>query len=158
MVDYLLDLGAPAAVYDIHGNCVVSLMVDKMPELAYKALNQFMTVEKASRKVYYYLCNLDFDVSCKLGRTPARPILEVTVTTRFTLAGYKLQACFKPLGYKCYFLLEMPTEHVQKLSARPEKIRVACVARDRFSNKMLHATMSRVTFLGDMLLACHAHV
>ena len=74
-------------MYDSDGNCAVSLLVDKMPKLAYKALNQFLIEEKASRKNYYYLSNLEFDVSCKLGRTPAKPILEVKLTFTLTMSG-----------------------------------------------------------------------
>eukprot|EP00794_Sanderia_malayensis_P006244 gene6244-6963_t len=79
MVAYLLEFGAASAVYDSQGNCAVALMVDTMPKQAYKALNQFLTEKKASRTSYYYLSNLDFDTTCKLGRTPAKPVLEAIV-------------------------------------------------------------------------------
>ncbi len=41
----------------------------------------------------------------------------------------------KAAATRATFLFEMATEHVKKLSPRPEKLRVAHVARDRFSNR-----------------------
>ncbi len=53
------------------------------------------------------------------------------------VSNKEVKAGIKPqLQYTCDFVLEMTTEHVQKLSPRPEKLRVARVARDIFSNRM----------------------
>ena len=76
-MEYFLRLGVASAVYDCDGNCAVSLMIEKMPQLAKTALDQFFIEDKPNRKNFYYLSNLEFDVHCKLGRTPARPVLEV---------------------------------------------------------------------------------
>ena len=43
---YLLETGAPAAVYDKDGNACLSLMVEKMPFIALEALEQFTQLTK----------------------------------------------------------------------------------------------------------------
>eukprot|EP00795_Rhopilema_esculentum_P002479 gene2479-18141_t len=73
---FLLNLGVAAAVYDDQGNSAVSLMIEKMPDLAVQALDQFIVEDKPNRKIYFYLCSLEYAVSCKFGQTPARSALE----------------------------------------------------------------------------------
>ena len=75
---FLLNLGVAAAVYDDQGNSAVSLMIEKMPDLVVQALDQFIVEDKPNRKIYFYLCSLEYSVSCKFGLTPARSVLEVT--------------------------------------------------------------------------------
>ena len=55
----LLDFDAPAGVYDIKGNSAMSHMVEKMPNVAYAALSQFYVDDKALRRKYYYLNQLE---------------------------------------------------------------------------------------------------
>ena len=89
-MEYFLGLGVASAVYDSDGNCAVSLMIEKMPQLAKTALDQFFIEDKPNRKNFYYLSNLEFDVHCKLGRTPARPVLEVKDCSSFFLLNLKV--------------------------------------------------------------------
>ena len=55
----LLDYDAPAGVYDIKGNSAMAHMVEKMPNVAYVALAQFYVDDKALRRKYYYLNQLE---------------------------------------------------------------------------------------------------
>lgn len=55
----LLDLGAPAGVYDDTGTSCLTHMIEKMPDVAAMALNQFQRVDKTSRTLYYYLSYLE---------------------------------------------------------------------------------------------------
>lgn len=73
----MLSIEVAAAVYDDFGTCAVALMVEKMPDLAYVALNQFLVEDKPTRTNYYHLCALEYDTRCKTGKTPARSVLEV---------------------------------------------------------------------------------
>eukprot|EP00111_Clytia_hemisphaerica_P019381 TCONS_00057216-protein len=63
---FLLEQGAPAGVYDNGGRLALSLMVQKMPDVAKIALGQFVTVDKALRKKYYYLNYLETDTWSRL--------------------------------------------------------------------------------------------
>eukprot|EP00794_Sanderia_malayensis_P014412 gene14412-15918_t len=56
---FLLEAGAPAAIYDDMGNSCLSLMVEKMPGIAIEALEQFHSTDRALRKKYYYLNYLE---------------------------------------------------------------------------------------------------
>ncbi|XP_066918568.1 transient receptor potential channel pyrexia-like [Clytia hemisphaerica] len=53
--ELLLDEGAPAGVYDDSKLATLTLMIEKMPSVALKALDQFYTVSRANRKQYCYL-------------------------------------------------------------------------------------------------------
>ena len=79
----MLGIEAPAAVYDNVGTCAVALMAEKMPDLAKKALDQFLVEDKPTRINYFHLCALEYDTRCKIGRTPAKSVLEVTIFTFF---------------------------------------------------------------------------
>ena len=56
---FLLEAGAPSAVYDDKGNSCLSLMVEKMPGIAMESLEQFHSMDRALRKKYYYLNYLE---------------------------------------------------------------------------------------------------
>ena len=79
-------MGAAAAAYDNGGICAVALMVDKMPDLARLALDQFLIEDKPTRTNYYHLCALEFDTRCKMGKTPARSVLEVFPFRHFRIS------------------------------------------------------------------------
>eukprot|EP00794_Sanderia_malayensis_P013784 gene13784-15226_t len=60
---YLVEHGAPAGVFDESGLSAMSLMIEKMPKIAEEALEQFMDIDRAFRKEYYYLNYLEQDPS-----------------------------------------------------------------------------------------------
>lgn len=49
-------------MYDDGGTSALTLMVEKMPDVAKIALGQFQMVDKALRKKFYYLNYLETDV------------------------------------------------------------------------------------------------
>ena len=56
---YLLSKNAPSAVYDDQGVSCLSIMVQKMPGVAFLALQQFYAEDPANRKRYCYLNYLE---------------------------------------------------------------------------------------------------
>jgi len=56
---YLLSIKAPSAVYDDQGVSCLSIMVQKMPGVAFLALQQFYAEDRANRKLYCYLNYLE---------------------------------------------------------------------------------------------------
>jgi len=58
---YLIEQGAPAGVYDSSGTTCLSLMIEKMPQIAIEAVEQFHLLDRAFRKHYYYLSYLEPD-------------------------------------------------------------------------------------------------
>ncbi|XP_066920026.1 transient receptor potential cation channel subfamily A member 1-like [Clytia hemisphaerica] len=56
---YLLSKNAPSAVYDDQGVSCLSIMVQKMPGVAFLALQQFYAEDPANRKLYCYLNYLE---------------------------------------------------------------------------------------------------
>ncbi|XP_065055117.1 uncharacterized protein LOC135683708 [Rhopilema esculentum] len=60
---YLIERGAPAGVFDESGLSAVSLLIEKMPKVAKDALEQFVNIDRAFRKEYYYLGHLEHDPS-----------------------------------------------------------------------------------------------
>ena len=55
----LIDMGAPAGVYDIKGEVALSLLILKMPDVALIALDQFHSEDMINRKEYYFLNYLE---------------------------------------------------------------------------------------------------
>ncbi|XP_028415191.1 transient receptor potential cation channel subfamily V member 5-like [Dendronephthya gigantea] len=55
----LISLDVPAGVCDENGVTAMSLMVAKMPPVAKEALEQFHSMDRANRKQYYYLNQLE---------------------------------------------------------------------------------------------------
>ncbi len=55
----LIDMGAPAGVYDIKGEVALSLLILKMPDVALVALDQFHSEDMINRKEYYFLNYLE---------------------------------------------------------------------------------------------------
>lgn len=58
---FLIEYGAPAGVYDCSGTSCLSLMIEKMPQIALEAVEQFHQLDLAFRKHYYYLSYLEPD-------------------------------------------------------------------------------------------------
>lgn len=58
---FLIEQGAPAGVYDSSGTPCLSLMIEKMPQIAIEAVEQFHLLDRAFRKHYYYLSYLEPD-------------------------------------------------------------------------------------------------
>jgi len=81
----LLDFDAPAGVYDGKGNSAMAHMVEKMPNVAYAALSQFYIDDKALRRKYYYLNQLESGKDEKeLGQNNAKTALEMIVVYKET--------------------------------------------------------------------------
>ena len=58
---YLIERGAPVGVYDDSGTPCLSLMIEKMPNIAIEAVEQFHNIDRAFRKHYFYLNYLEND-------------------------------------------------------------------------------------------------
>lgn len=58
---FLIEQGAPAGVYDTSGTSCLALMIEKMPQVAIEAAEQFHLLDRAFRKHYYYLSYLEPD-------------------------------------------------------------------------------------------------
>ena len=52
---FLVEQGAPTGVYDISGTPLLSLMIEKMPQIAMEAVEQFHLLDRAFRKHDFYL-------------------------------------------------------------------------------------------------------
>ena len=61
----LLDLDAPAGVHDDKGTSAMAHMVEKMPNVAYAALAQYYVDDKALRRKYFYLNQLESEKNQK---------------------------------------------------------------------------------------------
>ncbi len=70
--------GAPAGVYDDMGNSALSLLIEKIPEVALDAIDQFHSVDTVNRKEFYFLNYLE-GTKLKEQKTPARTPLEIAV-------------------------------------------------------------------------------
>ena len=58
---FLVEQGAPCGVYDSSGTPLLSLLIEKMPQIAMEAIEQFHFLDRAFRKHYYYLGSLEMD-------------------------------------------------------------------------------------------------
>ena len=74
----LIAEGAPAGVYDNLGNSALSLLIEKIPEVALNAMDQFHSVDMINRKEFYFLNYLE-GTKLKEEKTPARTPLEIAV-------------------------------------------------------------------------------
>lgn len=75
----LVKQGIPAEVSDENGVTALSLMVSKMPPVAKEALDQFHSLDRASRKQYYYLNSLEPSKPDQKGHILAKTPLEEVV-------------------------------------------------------------------------------
>ncbi|XP_028405944.1 uncharacterized protein LOC114528490 [Dendronephthya gigantea] len=74
----LIAKGAPAGVCDNLGNSALSLLIEKIPEVALDAMDQFHSVDTVNRKEFYFLNYLE-STKLKEKKTPARTPLEIAV-------------------------------------------------------------------------------
>ena len=75
---HLINEGAPDGVCDDVGNSALSLLIEKIPEVALEALDQFHCSDSITRKNFYFLNYLETS-KLKEERTPARTPLEIAV-------------------------------------------------------------------------------
>lgn len=68
-----MEQGAPVGVYDDGGTSALTLMVEKMPDVAKIALGQFEVVDKALRKNYFYLNYLECETWKKKSTLHGKP-------------------------------------------------------------------------------------
>lgn len=75
----LIERSAEAGVADDSGMTALVLMITKMPNVAKKALNQFYSTDRANRKQYFYLNQLEPAVPTCMSNGCAKTALEVIV-------------------------------------------------------------------------------
>ena len=99
----LLDFDAPAGVYDNKGNSAMANMVEKMPQIAYAALAQFFVDDKALRRKYYYLNQLESARNEKeAGKDHAKTTLEVDYDLFSNMLDYVFpEVLTRPYFKKC---------------------------------------------------------
>ena len=56
---FLLDIGAPAGIYDSEGNSAITYLLEKMPHVAYRALHQFVVSNRSLKQSDMYLMYLE---------------------------------------------------------------------------------------------------
>jgi hypothetical protein len=74
----LIKEGAPAGVCDNMGNSALCLLIERIPEVALKAMDQFHSVDTINRKEFYFLNYLE-GTKLTEQKTPARTPLEIAV-------------------------------------------------------------------------------
>lgn len=75
---FLIIAGASAAVCDSQGNSVISLLIERLPSVALKALDQFHLKDRINRKQFFYLNCLESH-RAEDGPTRAKTPLEVSI-------------------------------------------------------------------------------
>ena len=97
----LITEGAPAGVYDNVGNSALSLLIEKIPEVALEAMDQFHSVDTVNRKEFYFLNYLEgrkFEQ-----KTPARTPLEIAVQNeRFDIVMHPVMQRLIGVKWKMY--------------------------------------------------------
>ena len=79
---FLLDIGAPAGVYDSEGNSAIAHLVEKMPHVGYRALHQFIVSNMPLKRSEMYLSYLETNTRGKSGMIAKSP-LEVKIVDVF---------------------------------------------------------------------------
>ncbi|XP_028398324.1 uncharacterized protein LOC114521948 [Dendronephthya gigantea] len=100
----LVSEGAPAGVYDHMGNSALSLLIEKIPEVALIALDQFHTVDYINRREFYFLNYLEgAKLQDGLQETPARSPLEIAVQNeRFDVIMHPVMRRLIAVKWKIY--------------------------------------------------------
>ncbi|XP_028408521.1 uncharacterized protein LOC114531074 [Dendronephthya gigantea] len=94
--------GAPAGVYDNLGNSALSLLIEKIPEVALDAMDQFHSVDTINRKEFYFLNYLE-STKLKEEKTPARTPLEIAVQNeRFDIIMHPVMQRLIGLKWQMY--------------------------------------------------------
>ncbi|CAH1253679.1 TRPA1 [Branchiostoma lanceolatum] len=76
---HLVEQGAEAGVQDYSGQACITHMITKMPPVAKEALNQFHPTDRANRKQYYYLNNIEPVLPGEAEDSLAKTPMEVAV-------------------------------------------------------------------------------
>ena len=71
---FLLDIGAPAGIYDNEGNSCISYLLEKMPHVAYCALHQFVVTNMSLKQSDMYLKHLENDTKGKHSMIQKSPL------------------------------------------------------------------------------------
>ena len=77
----LIDEGSSSCLLDTSGNSALSVIIDRLPQLALEALNQLHTTDVITRKEFYYLNFLETS-RMKLETKKARTPLETAVVMK----------------------------------------------------------------------------
>ena len=98
----LINEGSPAGVYDNLGNSALCLLIEKIPEVALKAMDQFHSVDTINRKEFYFLNYLE-GTKLKEQKTPARTPLEIAVQNeRFDIIMHPVMQRLIAVKWKMY--------------------------------------------------------
>ncbi len=79
----LINEGASATIYDTEGNSAMTILTDKMPDVAVQAMDQLYSTDNVNRKEFFSLNHLEgakINEGCK---TTARTPLEIAVQKRY---------------------------------------------------------------------------
>lgn len=71
---FLLDIGAPAGIYDSEGNSAIGYLLEKMPHVAYRALHQFVVTNMSLKQSDMYLKHLESNAKGKLAMIHKSPL------------------------------------------------------------------------------------
>ncbi|XP_047134098.1 uncharacterized protein LOC100209684 isoform X1 [Hydra vulgaris] len=99
----LLDLEAPIGVYDNDGNFCLSYLIEKMPDVAYQALNQFKVANISLGRNEVYLSYLEKNPNSKVGNFTKVPLEMITIYDEYDLIMHPviqtmLEVKWKKLG------------------------------------------------------------
>ena len=98
----LINEGAPAGVYDNLGNSALCLLIEKIPEVALKAMDQFHSADTINRTEFYFLNYLE-GTKLKEQKTPARTPLEIAVQNeRFDIIMHPVMQRLIAVKWKMY--------------------------------------------------------
>ena len=64
---FLLDIGAPIGVYDSNGVSALACLIERIPNVAYRALEQYQTNNISLKQSRMYLSHLETDTTAKKG-------------------------------------------------------------------------------------------
>ena len=69
-----MEKGTPVGIYNDVGISALSIMVEKMPDVAKLALEQFQQIDNAIRRKYYYLNYLEVETWRKNQTDKGKPL------------------------------------------------------------------------------------
>lgn len=75
--DFLIKLGMPSAVFDLHGNSALAYLVENIPLVGYQALGQYIEPKNNSSHCFLYLAALEGIESNKSSESLAKSTLDV---------------------------------------------------------------------------------
>jgi hypothetical protein len=94
---FLINAGASAAVWDSQGNSVISLLIERLPSVALKALDQFHLKDRINRKQFFYLNCLEphsEDDGPARAKTPLEVILSLSLKIILSLSWGNTRQAF----------------------------------------------------------------